>query len=239
MTAELIEPIFKEAVVAFWDTRARQRQEQELRGVTDQGSRGAVSGGGQMAGFITTIAEHLARAGVPQSAVHVRKGVTPLPGYYRPTKQWDIVVVHKGALLAAIELKSQVGSFGNNFNNRTEEAVGTASDLWVAYREGAFGNQPAPWLGWLMVLESAPRSRAPIRVDEPHFSVLPEFHGTSYAKRYEILCRKLVLERQYSAACLLLTAREQAKDPVNYVEPADDLSGRGFLRGLLNHVSNL
>ena len=40
-----------------------------------------------------------------------------------------------GRLLAVIELKSQVGpSFGNNFNNRTEEAIGSAVDFWTAYR---------------------------------------------------------------------------------------------------------
>lgn len=236
--SEFDEPIFREAVLAFWDMRERQRKEQELRAVTDQGSRGAVTGGQQMIGFITTIGEHLVRAGLLPSDVHVRSGVTPLPGFYRPTKQWDIVVVHNGELLAAIELKSQVGSFGNNFTNRTEEAVGSASDLWLAYREGKFGNQPAPWLGWLMVLESAPKSLAPIRVKEPHFDVFPEFSGASYAKRYEILCRKLVLERQYTAACLLLTRRGQARDRVNYDEPAEDLSAKPFLRGLLNHVAN-
>jgi hypothetical protein len=47
-----------------------------------------------------------------------------LPGYFRPTKLWDVLVIHDKRLLAAIELKSQVGpSFGNNFNNRTEEAT--------------------------------------------------------------------------------------------------------------------
>jgi len=36
----------------------------------------------------------------------------------------------------AIELKSRVGSFGNNVNNRTEEAIGNAADIWRAYEEG-------------------------------------------------------------------------------------------------------
>ena len=58
-----------------------------------------------------------------------------LPGFYRPTKKWDLVVVRDGRLCAAIEMKSQVGpSFGNNFNNRTEEAVGSSVDLWRAYQ---------------------------------------------------------------------------------------------------------
>ena len=48
----------------------------------------------------------------------------------------------------AVEFKSQVGpSFGNNFNNRTEEAIGNAEDIWTAYREGRFGRHRAPLLG--------------------------------------------------------------------------------------------
>lgn len=57
-----------------------------------------------------------------------RRNLT-IPGFYRPTKNWDILVMSKNRLLAAIELKSQVGpSFGNNFNNRVEEALGNATD---------------------------------------------------------------------------------------------------------------
>jgi len=63
---------------------------------------------------------------------------TNLPGYFRPTKSWDLVVVSDEQLFASIEFNSHVGpSFGNNFNNRVEEALGSASDLWMAYREGA------------------------------------------------------------------------------------------------------
>jgi hypothetical protein len=63
-----------------------------------------------------------------------------LPGFFRPTKDWDMLVVHEGHLIAAVEFKSQRGpSFGNNFNNRTEEAIGNATDLWTAFREGAYG----------------------------------------------------------------------------------------------------
>ena len=76
-----------------------------------------------------------------------------------------IVVVVDGNLIAAIELKSQVGpSFGNNFNNRTEEALGTAMDIWTAYREGAFCTSPAPWLGYLLLLEDCPESRRPVGI---------------------------------------------------------------------------
>ncbi|MEY3276128.1 MAG: Restriction endonuclease XhoI, partial [Verrucomicrobiota bacterium] len=33
-----------------------------------------------------------------------------LPGYFRATKNWDVLVVHRDRLLAAFEFKSQVGS---------------------------------------------------------------------------------------------------------------------------------
>lgn len=53
-----------------------------------------------------------------------------MPGYYRATKDWDFLIVsEKGNLVAAIELKSQVGSYGNNLNNRTEESLGSAEDF--------------------------------------------------------------------------------------------------------------
>jgi type II restriction enzyme len=89
---------------------------------------------------------------------------------------WDLLVIHEGRLVAAIELKSQVGpSFGNNFNNRAEEAIGTAHDLWTAYREGAFGKQPRPFVGWLMLVEDARASRAPIQGASAHFPLFAEF----------------------------------------------------------------
>ena len=88
-----------------------------------------------------------------------------LPGYFRPNKKWDLLVVDRKELVLAIEFKSQVGpSFGNNFNNRTEEAMGTALDLWTAYREGVFGAQKAPWLGYFMVLEDCKKSNKPVKV---------------------------------------------------------------------------
>lgn len=75
-----------------------------------------------------------------------------------------------------------------------------------------------------------------MQVHEPLFPVLDEFHGTSYVRRYEIFCRKLVRERQYQAACLLLTRRDQVHLPINYEEPAEDLSACHFLRELMGYL---
>lgn len=135
-------------------------------------------------------------------------GVDALPGFFRPTKLWDMLVINGGRLVAAIELKSQVGpSFGNNFNNRAEEAIGTGVDVWKAYREEAFDKIPRPFVGWLILVEDSTGSRSPIRDSSPHFSVLREFSGASYAERYNLLCQKLVQEQLYTAASVLLSPR--------------------------------
>lgn len=158
-----------------------------------------------------------------------------LPGYYRPNKKWDLLVVDNNQLIAAIEFKSQVGpSFGNNFNNRTEEAMGSALDIWTAYREGVFGTQNAPWLGYFMVLEDCEKSSAPVKVRSPHFDVLHEFVDASYKKRYEIFCRKLLLERQYSGACFITTDSNNGA-PI-YSFPNMSLSFETFIKSLLSSI---
>src|SRR5712692_3630536 len=150
---------------------------------------------------------------------------------------WSYLVVRDSQLIAAIELKSQVGpSFGNNFNNRTEEAMGTALDLWTAYREGAFNKTVRPWLGYLFLLEDSAKSRLPVRVVEPHFKVFPEFVKASYARRYELFCRKLVRERHYNAAAFLLSARDSVLEGV-FSEPAEDLTFEIFARSLVAHAA--
>jgi hypothetical protein len=140
--------------------------------------------------------------------------------------------VSDGRLLAAIEFKSQVGSFGNNYNNRTEEAIGSATDIWAAYREGAFKPSARPWLGYLMLLEEAPGSVSSVRAREPHFKVFPEFKDASYAKRYEILLTKLVRERLYDSACFLMSNAAGGPEG-KYIEPASELSFQNFIASLL------
>ncbi len=120
----------RQAVAHYWQTRTSQRRRQEKTGKADQGLRSAVTGGAQMDGFVDLFTDLIADAGVPREFIF-RKRSVELPGFFRPTKEWDLLVVKERKLIAAIEAKSQVGpSFGHNFNNRTEEAMGTAMMLW-------------------------------------------------------------------------------------------------------------
>lgn len=108
------------AINHFWDIRYSQLASYKT---SDSGNRGAVTGGKQLDGFIDLIEQVAIGMGVPQNCVYKRGN--KLPGFFRPTKDWDLLIISpKKKLITVVEFKSQVGSFGNNFNNRTEEAIG-------------------------------------------------------------------------------------------------------------------
>jgi Restriction endonuclease XhoI len=234
----------REAVRHFWLARRRQGKRQgAARGQKDAGERSSVTGGTQLNGLIHLVRDLLVEAGLPTSTVYCaekktrkkaktkeecKEGRVIIPGWFRPYKCWDLLIVADEQLLGVLECKSHIGpSFGNNYNNRTEEALGNATDFWAAYREGAFKPSQRPWLGFLMLLEEATKSTRPVKVDEPHFKVFDEFRGASYAKRYEILLTKLVRERLYDAACLLLSTRDRGPRG-EYREPSPELSFETF-----------
>ncbi len=223
------------AVKNFWEKRLEQELKQRRNGRHDQGTRSAVTGGAQMDGFIEIIKDLIVSAGVCESNIFYDTAID-LPGYYRPTKEWDLLAILPEGALVAIEAKSQVGpSFGNNFNNRIEEAMGSALDFWTAYREGVYKKSIQPWLGYVFLLEDCTRSRSPVKVNESHFEVLPEFKDASYADRYKIFCKKLILERQYSSAAFLMSSQEDGLKGV-YTEPAPDIGFEQFARSLVAYV---
>jgi len=228
-----------DAIKAFWQSREDAKTKQMESGKADQGERAGVTGGKNMDGFTDLITEIVKKNGLAHAQIHQQKAALTLPGYFRPTKLWDIVVMHKGQLIAAVELKSQVGpSFGNNFNNRTEEAIGTAHCMWTAYREGAFGKQPRPFIGWLMVVEDAPGSRTPVRDKSPHFPTFKEFNGASYLNRYDILCQRLMQEQLYSAASLIASPRDAVGSGV-HGSLSDLTSFKTFVTSLAGHVATV
>ena len=223
------------AVQQFWALRGPQSQAQGgTDGNKDRGDRSAVTGGKHLDGFRELVADVLIASGLQRATIYWRQR-TELPGWFRAEKNWDLLVVADGTLVAIVEFKSQVGSFGNNFNNRTEETIGNATDLWAAYEEGAFKPSERPWLGYLMLLEDAPGSNSPVRVKEPHFQVFPEFRDASYALRYELLLTKLVRSRLYDAACFLMSSRANGMAG-EYREPSIELSFRTFVTSLLGRV---
>jgi Restriction endonuclease XhoI len=224
------------AVQAFWGNREAAKQKQIELGKADQGDRAGVTAGKNMDGFLALILDVVRANGLDHAEIHQNRSMLTLPGYFRPTKLWDLLVIDQGELIVAIELKSQVGSFGNNFNNRTEEALGTAHDFWTAYREGAFGKQPRPFVGWLMMVEDAPKSRCAVRDVSPHFPVFQEFKGTSYLVRYDLLCQKLVKEQLYTTAAIITSPR-RAAETGEFSELSAMTGLRTFITSLAGHVA--
>lgn len=227
----------REAVQAFWGNREKARQKQIESGNADQGERAGVTAGKNMDGFIALVIGLVHANGLDHAAVHRDRRAVTLPGYFRPTKLWDLLILNEGRLIAALEFKSQVGpSFGNNFNNRTEEAIGTAHDLWVAYREGAFGKQPRPFVGWLMMVEDAPESRRPVTDRSPHYPVFPEFQRASYLSRYNLLCQRLMQEQLYSVASVIASPRTAAANGA-YQELNGMTGLKTFVTELAGHIA--
>ena len=227
----------REAVKAFWGNCEAARQKQIESGKADQGERASVTAGKNMDGFLALAKDVLRLNGLDRAEICLQRRVLTLTGYFRPTKLWDILVINDGRLIAALEFKSQVGpSFGNNFNNRAEEAIGTALDLWTAYREGAFGQASRPFVGWLVLVEDCEKSRSPIEASSPHFPVLDEYRGASYADRYNLPCQKLVQEQLYTTATVLLSPRTSVEDGA-YSELSEMTGLKTFVTSLAGHIA--
>lgn len=220
------------AIRAFWAGRDLQAQKQIESGKRDAGTRGSVTGGQHLNPMQELIAAQFSP--LLKLGARIRHtGRLPLPGYYRRTKDWDVVVTYNDVLVAAIECKSQVGSFGNNFNNRIEEAIGNASDLRHAYDAGLVG-AIEPWLGFVMILEHAPGSTVPVRdIGRPLFRADPAFDDSSYATRYRLLFQRLVREKIYDATCFILTKSGEGI----HSEPAAEVSTHKFTEAIAERVA--
>lgn len=202
----------KDAVKTFWHTR--------------NGGKG-VLGGKTLHSFLKIIERVVRDNGLPDAVVHTDRQSSQLPGFFRPHKCWDAVVINHGSLVAAIEFKSQVGSIGNNFNNRTEEVLGSGIDLASAIDEQAFGPAPDIFIGYIIVVESGKSTEATPRINMKYFPVMPGFLkndskeereriytarkdgtlpkavGISYMNRYDEMCKRLMLKKLYTAAALV------------------------------------
>lgn len=128
----------QKAVSSFWNIRKAQSLTSK-----DPTGHGAVLGGKQLDGFITLLSVIAQRMGIPKEYIHTKGNV--LPGFYRPSKDWDFLILSpKGEVLVVIELKSQKGSYGNNYNNRVEEALGSSLDFWTLCRDEKIPFTSAP-----------------------------------------------------------------------------------------------
>ena len=83
------------AVKAFWNSRNASHTKQLASGKVDAGTRGAVTSGKNMNGFVSLLIDLIKANGLKDANI-IRDGRVPLtlPGYFRPTKMWDMLVIH-------------------------------------------------------------------------------------------------------------------------------------------------
>lgn len=231
----------EEIVNQFWTVRAKGT---------------GVRGGKTLDGFTDIIEEKIKNSGLRDVEIYTGKQTSQLPGYFRPHKSWDVVVISGGKLIAAIELKSQVGSIGNNFNNRTEEVLGSGIDLFTAIEERAFGDDAEIFTGYIILVEDSIATCRSAPINMNFFPVMqgfladenlrntiykpnalgkyPKVEGISYLERYDLLCKRLVLRKMYTAAALIIADESKASQG-KYRDLTPQTSINTFLTKLENH----
>lgn len=222
------------AVSLFWTKRTYQ-----IAALADGGlAGGAARAGGHMDGIRDLVKDIFIDAGMPENSVIYEPY---LPGFYRPRKRWDMAVRYKGALVAALEFKSQVGSVGKNINNRFEEALGTGTDTWAAQGKlAAYGDVP-PWLGYVFVIREDEETECPNRPTDALFPADPAFAGMSYSERYQEMLKRFISDNIYQAGWFITTKTDDA-GRVTYGEPLATASGKAFraaVQGRVNYVRSV
>jgi hypothetical protein len=249
--------LFRSAIEHWWTSKESAQTKKSQGGTRDVNLHGKT-----MDGFAATIRDFLSGLGVKPEHVfaggHLATIPSILPSYFRPSKNWDVVVLSnsrfhaapddKGSeptLYAAVEFKSQDKSIGNNQNNRMEESIGNAHDFWTTYAHSGFARQqPRPWLGYLFVGKYNEESDSkPVKIKQPHFLAMQPFRGVgndndevfegpSYAERYKLFMKQSVGARLYDAGAFIVTdERIKFSDP-NHRIPLPEFGSANFLRGL-------
>lgn len=226
---------FEDAVAEYWGVKAAQNKLSAIAGRVGTGTAGSVRGGKHFDSIAGLIAKFFLDAGYPRETIRVDKGLE-LPGYYRPLKKWDIVVTHGDTLVAAFELKGLgAPSFGKNYNNRVEEALGSAVDLQRASLAKWYPGSK-PWLGYFFIMEDHPRTRSEVRLaSSPTYAPEEIWEGTSYQDRFGIFCKRLLDEGLYDAACYITSS----KDNPHPKEPEEVLDWVHFSAKIVGRLAEM
>jgi hypothetical protein len=192
---------------------------------------------GNMAGFIDLIADIVHANGLTNADIIRKSKLAALPGHFCSTQSWDLLVMNKGKLIAAVKFDSQIGpSLGKNANNCCDQAISLAIDFQAVYRRWIFGEGTKPFVGYLVLLEDSQASRRPVKDITPNFPLVQEYRKASYAERYDILCKKLIMEQLYTTATVITSPRE-AVDTGQLSVLSQMTSLRTLVTSLAGHVA--
>ena len=177
------------AALEHWVLKRREQMEKSQGGGRAQeGSRSAVTGGAHLDGLNAPVAAEIEATGASGLELRTNRRAT-LPGYYHPSKAWDLVVLQHGSPVLAMEYKSMKGSESKNLNNRADEIFGMAEDLRQA---GLNGQLPSNLRrAYIFVMGLTPTSTARVGIPRSLRGADPEFDERSYFERAVIMCRRM------------------------------------------------
>lgn len=209
------------AVAAYWGKKTEQFQHSQIAGAVGQGTAGSVRGGKHFDPIAELLRSFFLEAGYTEDEVEIsRRSALTLPGYFRPSKTWDLVVTHQDFLVAAFELKALGGpSFGNNANNRVEEAVGSATDFRKSALASLYPGEK-PWLGYFFMIEDREGSRRVVKDPVGPLDFDPVWKSTSYLERMRVFCERLQDEGLYDSVCFLAT-NDKGEPPIEPSKKCD------------------
>lgn len=207
--------------------RVRREQQEKSRagGHAQDGNRSAVTGAGHLDGLNALIVDEIQSTGASDLEIRTNRKAT-LPGYYRPSKAWDLLVLQQGCPVLVVEYKSMKGSEGKNLNNRADEIFGMAEDLRQAEVNGRLMRNLRR--AYVFVMGLTPESLEPVEVQTAFGGADPIFDGRSYFERAVIMCHRM----RESGLFHLTWAVGVREDPVSWYEPDPDVGWQRFAADL-------
>jgi len=232
-----------EAVKKFWYVRDTE----------------GVRGGRTLDAFVDLLKWVVHSHGLPHAKILTGRKAQ-VPGFFRPTKSWDVLIIDDETLIAAVELKSIADSFGKNANNRNEEALGSGVDIKEAFEEDAFDGLTRLFTGYLILVEDCMETQTSVKIQMKLFRAMEEFmldpgsreavyikndkgefptiDGISYGDRFGVLCRRLMQKNLYTAASVIKSPRSAISNG-EYSAVSRETSIKAFLASLASHVETI
>lgn len=178
-----------EHALRMWlDVRRTQAETSVASGRGQEGRRSAVTGGRHMDAVHQLVVDEIHATGATGLRIHQNRGAT-LPGFYRASKSWDLVLVKDGVPVLAVEYKSMLGSEGKNLNNRADEVFGMAEDTRQAELKGLI--PPQMRRAYIFVMSDNPDTSRPVGVNRTLREPDPIFDGASYVQRMAIMLKRM------------------------------------------------
>ncbi len=237
MLAEVFnyEERLQQAVRSFWKRRQESAGEPEFtRGACQENIMASLRDK-NLDAFRDMIGDVVRKYAPKGSEVSIDGKMLSLPGDLRETNHWDMVILCRNRLLAAIELNSLCGpSFDTNADQCCKGAISSGYEFRAAQAATLFGPGASPFLGYFVLVEHAVGSRDPVSAKSPHFPTDEIFHSSSYQQRMKILCERMVEQQLYSCASVLVAPNDLKSGQSSHL--SNQTSFRSLLTRLACHL---